>query len=85
MGISTFQYLRIQYMKTDSIKDGSVLRLGDLPTGTNVYNVELKAGDGGKLIRAGGNSARIMENKRCGDKHFSVSKNTKWNRHNNAG
>jgi large subunit ribosomal protein L2 len=60
--VGAYEGLIIQYMKTDSIKEGSVLRLGDIPTGSNVYNIELKAGDGGKLVRAGGNSARIMEN-----------------------
>ena len=60
--VGAYEGMIIQYMKSDSIKEGSVLRLGDIPTGTIVYDIELKAGDGGKLIRAGGNSARIMEN-----------------------
>ncbi len=51
----------ISYLKTDVVKDGSMLKLSDIPTGTNVYNLELKAGDGGKVIRAGGASAKIIE------------------------
>ena len=57
-----YEGLIITYLKADSVKNGSILRLGEIPTGTNVYNIELKPGDGGKLIRAGGNTAKIMEN-----------------------
>ena len=51
----------IPYLKNDSVKDGAMLRLADIPTGTSIYNIELKAGDGGKLIRAGGSSAKVVE------------------------
>jgi large subunit ribosomal protein L2 len=51
----------ITYMKSDSVKDGSILRLKDMPPGTNVYNIELRPNDGGKMVRSGGGSAKIME------------------------
>jgi len=35
------------------VKDGNVLQLKDIPTGTNIYNLEVKPNDGGKLVRAG--------------------------------
>jgi large subunit ribosomal protein L2 len=57
-----YEGMIITYLKNDVVKDGSVLKLGDIPAGTNVYNIELKSGDGGKLVRAGGNSAKIVEN-----------------------
>ncbi len=57
-----YEGMIITYLKKDSITNGSILHLVDIPTGTNVYNIELKPGDGGKLVRAGGNTARVVEN-----------------------
>jgi large subunit ribosomal protein L2 len=57
-----YEGMIITYLKNESTGNGTILRIGDIPTGTNVYNVEIKAGDGGKLIRAGGASAKIIEN-----------------------
>lgn len=42
------------------IKTGNRLPLAKLPVGTFVYNVELKPGNGGKLIRSAGNFAEII-------------------------
>jgi len=42
------------------IDRGSVLRLGQLPEGTLVYNVEIAPGDGGRLVRAAGTSAVVV-------------------------
>ena len=39
---------------------GSVHALADLPEGTMVHNIELKPGDGGKIVRSSGTAARIM-------------------------
>lgn len=44
----------------DSLANGSVSMLKDLPEGTLVYNVEAKPGDGGKFVRASGAFARIL-------------------------
>ena len=52
----------ISYMKNENTDAGDIKRLGDIPAGTDIYNVELKPKDGGKLIRAGGMSAKIIEN-----------------------
>lgn len=38
---------------------GSIANLGDIPEGVSVYNIELKHGDGGKLVRVAGASAYI--------------------------
>jgi large subunit ribosomal protein L2 len=42
------------------IQPGNVLPLGNIPVGTAVHNIELKAGGGGKLVRSAGGAAQIM-------------------------
>jgi len=42
------------------IKQGNVLTLKDVPEGSEIFNVESKPGDGGKFVRAGGNSAKVV-------------------------
>jgi large subunit ribosomal protein L2 len=39
---------------------GSVLPLKDIPEGTSIHNIELRPGDGGKLVRAGGTCAKVV-------------------------
>ncbi|OYT41783.1 50S ribosomal protein L2 [Candidatus Pacearchaeota archaeon ex4484_26] len=43
------------------IKEGNILSLVNIPEGTAVYNIELRPGDGGKLVRGAGSSARILK------------------------
>ena len=45
--------------KTD-IKVGNTLELGNIPEGTLVHNIELKAGKGGQIVRSAGSSAQIL-------------------------
>ena len=45
--------------KTD-IKVGNALELGNIPEGTVVHNVELKAGKGGQIARTAGSSVQIL-------------------------
>ncbi|AKG23509.1 50S ribosomal protein L2 [Calothrix sp. 336/3] len=42
------------------IEDGNALPLANIPLGTSVHNVELKAGKGGQIVRAAGASAQVM-------------------------
>lgn len=42
------------------IKPGNAKKLSDMPTGTIIHNIELKAGKGGQLIRSAGTSAQLM-------------------------
>ena len=42
------------------IQRGNTMRLGDLPTGSRVYNIEASPGDGGKFARGSGTVARIV-------------------------
>lgn len=40
-------------------ENGNILHLKSIPAGTNVYNIEINSGDGGKMIRTSGSSAVI--------------------------
>lgn len=42
------------------IKPGNALALKDMPVGTVVHNIELKAGKGAQLVRSAGVSAQLM-------------------------
>jgi len=42
------------------IRVGNSLPLKNIPTGTQLHNIELKPGKGGQLARAAGNSAQLM-------------------------
>jgi large subunit ribosomal protein L2 len=42
------------------IKPGNALPLANIPTGTTIYNIELKPGKGGQMVRAAGNAAQLM-------------------------
>ena len=42
------------------IRVGNSLPLRNIPTGTNIHNIEMKPGKGGQMVRAAGNSAQLM-------------------------
>ena len=42
------------------IKVGNALPLKNIPVGSIIHNIELKAGKGGQLVRSAGNSAQLM-------------------------
>lgn len=42
------------------IRTGNALPLSNLPVGTIIHNIELKAGKGGQMVRSAGNSAQLM-------------------------
>src|SRR3989338_488660 len=44
----------------EEIRPGSILQLKDLPEGTNIYNIELNPGDGGRFCRTSGTFAKIL-------------------------
>src|SRR3989344_3401498 len=46
--------------KALEIKAGNVLPLKDIPEGTFIHNIEHRPGDGGKLVRSSGTSAKIV-------------------------
>lgn len=42
------------------IKPGNALPLNSIPLGTNIHNIELRAGEGGRLVRSAGAFAQLM-------------------------
>lgn len=42
------------------IKVGNALPLKNIPIGTEIHNIELKAGKGAQMVRSAGNSAQLM-------------------------
>jgi len=43
------------------IKNGNILMLKDIPSTTNIFNIEVNPGDGGKLVRTSGNTSIITK------------------------
>lgn len=46
--------------KEIDINVGNALLLRNIPAGTNIYNIELKPGSGGQLVRSAGTMAQLM-------------------------
>ncbi|MBN2250562.1 MAG: 50S ribosomal protein L2 [Candidatus Altiarchaeota archaeon] len=44
--------------------NGNILPLGSINEGTPIYNIELRPGDGGKIVRASGTSASVISHVR---------------------
>lgn len=42
------------------VRTGNVLPLRDIPEGTMIHNIELRPGDGGKMVRASGTFAKVV-------------------------
>ncbi len=42
------------------VRVGNSLPLGNMPTGTQVHNIEMTAGKGGQMVRSAGTSAQLM-------------------------
>jgi large subunit ribosomal protein L2 len=42
------------------IKTGNALPIANIPLGTVIHNIELRPGEGGKLVRSAGSSAQLM-------------------------
>ena len=43
-----------------TIETSNRLQIKDIPTGSTIYNIELRPGQGGKLVRSAGNSAQLV-------------------------
>lgn len=59
-GIKVGSEISIGGTRVNSVNNGSVLALKDIPEGTLIYNIELRPGDGGKLVRSSGSFAKIV-------------------------
>ena len=46
--------------ETADIKPGNCLPIANIPVGTLIHNLEIKAGRGGQLVRSAGNAAQLM-------------------------
>ena len=46
--------------KSKEIKIGNCMPLNDIPSGTDIHNIELTPSGGGKLVRSAGSSAQIL-------------------------
>ncbi len=42
------------------VKTGNIVMLGAVPEGTEIFMIELRPGDGGKLVRSAGSSAKVI-------------------------
>jgi len=53
--------------RNKDIKIGNCMPLSDIPAGTNIHNIEISPGGGGKLVRSAGSSAEItgMDDNYC--------------------
>lgn len=51
---------RITVCVPSGIERGNIMELGQIPEGTLVYNIEASPGDGGRFVRAPGNSAAVV-------------------------
>lgn len=47
-------------INNDDIKVGNAYQLKNLQPGTSIYNIELKPGDSGKMVKAGGSYATVV-------------------------
>ncbi len=52
------------------VENGNILSIGNIPEGTSVYNVEIRPGDGGKIVRSSGLSAFIISHDKEAGKTF---------------
>jgi large subunit ribosomal protein L2 len=46
---------------SSSPEKGNIMKISDIPQGTQVYNIERNPGDGGKMIRTAGSSATMAK------------------------
>ncbi len=56
----------IEIGKGAELKEGNVLPLEEIPEGSSICNIELSIGDGGKLIKAPGDSATLFSHTATG-------------------
>ena len=58
-GLNVGEVVKSGY-KNIEIKVGNAMPLGKIPLGTEVHNIELKEGNGGKIARSAGSSGQIL-------------------------
>jgi large subunit ribosomal protein L2 len=53
----------VQLGENAAVEKGNTLCLKDIPVGANIFNIELHPGDGGKIVRSGGCTAKVLSKK----------------------
>lgn len=61
-GLQVGQWIEIG--ENAGVGNGNVLPLGGITEGTSVYNIEIRPGDGGKLVRASGTFAYVVSHEK---------------------
>lgn len=62
LGICVGESIQVNTVNSNANpKPGDILKLTDMPVGTNIYNIEIRPGSGGELIRCGGLSGRVVK------------------------
>jgi len=51
---------QVIFSENAPLNPGNRIKLKNLPVGTNVYNIELEPGKGGKIVRSAGSSAQVL-------------------------
>ena len=64
-------------VKKDELEEGNAYLLKNIPEGTSIYNIELKPGDSGKIVKAGGSFARVVSHNKGMTKIVLPSKKEK--------
>lgn len=63
-GVREGDWIQLGGEPEDEIKPGYIIPVGQLMEGTRIYNIEKKAGDGGKFVRSSGGTAYIVSHDR---------------------
>lgn len=50
----------LDFSSEAKVAHGNALQLKNIPEGVNIFNIEVRPNDGGKLVRSSGSSARII-------------------------
>ncbi|MFA6023218.1 MAG: 50S ribosomal protein L2 [Candidatus Pacearchaeota archaeon] len=56
-----YQGQKIMIGNDPNLNNGSIVRLKDIPTKTQIFNIESRPGDGGRFIRTAGSSAVVTK------------------------
>lgn len=59
-GVKVGDEVKVGICESLTLNNGNVLALKNIPDGTLIHNIELRPGDGGKLVRTSGSFAKIV-------------------------
>ncbi len=73
----TIQINQNDKVEKNDVKVGNSYLLKNIPEGTSIYNIELKSGDSGKIVKAGGSFAVVVSHNKGMTKVLLPSKKEK--------